>query len=177
MTTPPVILCAGQSNMLGMVPVLRELYTNYEFINAAVGATAITKWQREAIPYENLIALTNQAISDGKEVKAMFFSQGEADTSVLEQAETWKTNTQAFYTSFQADTGLTLLPMVYAQLGADYGRPYWDVVKHLQAEMQVHKTKYMVVLDDLLYADPPHYANYEDPAKRFMSGFKKALCI
>jgi len=178
MTTPPIVICAGQSNMDKMIPVLRSLYTNYEFLNAAVGATSITQWQQGQTVYEDLISMTQQAIADGGDIRAIFFSQGEADTSILERAEAWKTNTQSFYTSFQADTGLTLLPMIYAQLGADYGRPFWETVKRLQAEMQVHRTKHMVTLDDLAYGDtPPHYADYEVPAIRFMAVFKKALGI
>jgi hypothetical protein len=119
--------------------------------------------------------MTNQELSDGGDIKALFFSQGEADTSVLGQAEAWKENLQLFYTSFQTDTGLTLLPMVYAQLGTDYGRPYWNVVKRLQAEMQVHRSKFMVTLDDL--PGSPHYDDYRVPAIRFMAVFKKALGI
>ena len=163
--------------MARMVPRLRELYTNYEFLSAAVGATSVTQWQQGNTPYESLISITRQAIMDGRDIRAMFFSQGEADTSILERAQSWKINLKAFYRNFQDDTGLTELPMIYAQLGADPGKPYWDVVKGLQAEMQVHRTKHMVTLDDLPYADPPHYADYDVPAKRFMSVFRKALGI
>ena len=175
--TLPIILCAGQSNMARMVPTLRELYPGYEFLSAAAGATSISQWQRDASPYQNLVTLTQQALADGRNVTALMFSQGEADTGVLEQAQAWKVNLQAFYAAFQADTGLTGLPMIYAQLGADYGRPFWDTVKRLQAEMQVHKTKWMLTLDDLDYADPPHYADYRTAAIRFMAVYKKAMGI
>ena len=107
----------------------------------------------------------------------MFFSQGEADTNDLARAQAWKINLVQFYRDFQEDTGLINLPMIYAQLGADYGRPYWDIVKSLQAEMQAHRTKHMVTLDHLTYADPPHYSDYRTAAILFMSTFKKAMGI
>ena len=176
MTTLPVHVCSGQSNMKKMVPVLRSLNSDYEFLDGAKGATSITQWQRGGELFGNLVTLTRQAIVDGHEIRALFVSQGESDTYSLQRAQAWKLNFLKFVAAFRTDTGLLGLHVIYAQLGAPWGSPHVDIVKAAQAQMQGNPTLSMVTLDHLSQ-DGPHYVDYVIPARLFMAVCDKVLHI
>ena len=159
--------------MARMVPWLNQIDPAYQFLSAAKGATSITQWQRGCELFDNLIGMTRHSMEVGRTIQAMFVSQGEADTYELARAQGWRLNFLKFVASFRRETGLKGLHVVYAQLGAPWGSPYVETVKRAQAEMQANKTLHMVTLDDLPYADPPHYADYEIVARRFMGIFRK----
>ncbi len=183
-----VFVLAGQSNMAQnharLEMKLKERYgTETIVIQAAVGGTSITQWQRGQTPFNNCIAQADEALAiEGNEPKAVLFFQGERDT-INETALQWKSLFWASMRDLRVDMGSPYMPVVYAVLGAPpvgelyngepVSRPYWmDVHNQQKAAIENHTAfQYFGTWDIPRIPANVHYedAGYEAIAQRFMA--------
>ena len=100
--------------------------------------TASKRWNQGDTLFENLEALADAAIAvnpDHNTVKALFWHQGESDTTTSEGAAAYAANFDAFVSDIRgdidndADGGHSDLPVIVGQLGTFYDNANSDTVK------------------------------------------------
>lgn len=97
------MLKADTNNLIGLVP-------------CAVGGTPLRRWVKGGDLYENALSRAKMAAKTGV-ISGVLWHQGEAETSKLENAETYEMRLTNMFKDLRADLGMPDLPFVVGQLG------------------------------------------------------------
>jgi hypothetical protein len=115
-------------------------------INAAVGGTSISQWQRGETAYENLyLAATTQ--TQGNPFCVLFI-QGETDANTGYHDDDWKDLFQNFVSDLREDLEMPNLPFVFGLLGAEPdegispGFNHWTAIRDQQKLVSIPRVKY-----------------------------------
>ena len=115
-------------------------------------------------------------------ISAIFFYQGETDSSSMNVASNWKTLFYRFANNFSFDIGNKDIPFIYAQLGKGLFVPkrYWGRISNMQRLIQLeHPEKYhMIYTKDITPYCPensPHFCpdGYREIARRFVEKYNE----
>nr|TKS08128.1 putative carbohydrate esterase [Populus alba] len=97
-------------------------------VPCAVGGTAITRWGRGEVLYENMVKRAKESVEDGGEIKGLLWYQGESDTSDIHDAEVYQGNMEKLIENVREDLGLPSLPIVMVAIISGDGK-YVDKVR------------------------------------------------
>lgn len=87
-------------------------------VPCAVGGTAIREWERGAHLYENMVRRAKESVSEGGEIRAVLWYQGESDTSSQHEAESYKANMENLIRNVRADLQSPSLPFIQVALAS-----------------------------------------------------------
>ncbi len=99
-------------------------------VPCAVGGTPLRRWVKGADLYDNCLAKVKIAEQTGV-IAGVLWHQGEADTTVQADAETYKERLTQMFRDLREDLGSPQLPIVVGQLGTfltPEKYPYVDIV-------------------------------------------------
>ncbi|XP_047975874.1 probable carbohydrate esterase At4g34215 [Salvia hispanica] len=102
-------------------------------VPCAVGGTTIDEWKKGMKLYNDMIDRTKAALKDGGALRALLWYQGESDTSVLQDTETYKVKFEKFIADVRADLQAPTLPVVQVIVTSGDG----DFVKEMR---EIQKT-------------------------------------
>jgi hypothetical protein len=123
---------------ISLMHLLAEAYPDEHIvvIRKSVPGSAISRWLPGGDIYPVLISDIKRIIGDRNiPIKALFWTQGEQDTKLLDTAMVYQDNLMAFYTQIQADLGQDF-PIIYGIVSSpiSYGA-YPDIVQQKQIDM------------------------------------------
>ena len=83
-------------------------------VPCAVGGTAIKEWARGEHLYESMIKRAKESLkgSGQREIKALFWYQGESDSLNEQAAEAYKANMEKLIHDVREDLNLPSLPII-----------------------------------------------------------------
>ncbi|KAG6793142.1 hypothetical protein POTOM_002333 [Populus tomentosa] len=105
-------------------------------VPCAVGGTAITRWGRGELLYENMVKRAKESVEDGGEIKGLLWYQGESDTSDIHDAEVYQGNMEKLIENVREDLGLPSLPIVMVAIISGDGK-YVDKVREAQLRINL----------------------------------------
>ncbi|KAF5817549.1 putative sialate O-acetylesterase domain, SGNH hydrolase superfamily [Helianthus annuus] len=105
-------------------------------VPCAVGGTNISEWARGGQLYNGLIGRAQAALEGGGTIRGLLWYQGESDTVSREDAESYKTRLQNFFTHLRADLLLPVLPIIQVALASAEGQ-YIEMVREAQLGMDL----------------------------------------
>lgn len=105
-------------------------------VPCAVGGTAITRWGRGEVLYENMVKRAKESVEDGGEIKGLLWYQGESDTSDIHDAEAYQGNMEKLIENVREDLGLPSLPIVMVAIISGDGK-YVDKVREAQLRINL----------------------------------------
>lgn len=153
-------------------------------IPCSKNSSGIIQWQRhlsDQTLYGSCLKRVRAASPMG-EISGILFFQGETDAADPIQypdppphPSDWSELFAGFVTDIRNDLGEPNLPVVFAQIGANFAPeafPNWEVVKVQQASILLPKSA-MIVTDDLLLLDGLHFTSdsYRIIGRRFADAY------
>ena len=117
---------------MSFADTLRQDGRQIGVIPCAMGGSALDEWKPGDELFENACRQTEQAVQEGAVLKGFLWHQGEADSEVLETAETYCERFLAMISEMRRRLHGEGLPVVLGELG-EYlenreGSPYWKEV-------------------------------------------------
>lgn len=109
-------------------------------IPCAVGGTKIVEWKKGMKLYNDMIERTQAAIKDGGVLKGLLWFQGESDTTVKEEAMSYKTEFEKMIADIRADLKMPTLPVVQVIVTSGDG-PYLKEMRESQQSIKVDNLK------------------------------------
>lgn len=128
---------------------------NVGTIPCAKDSSTVQEWQKGEPLYEDCLFMIKQAILSGAEINGILVSQGEANTSSKELADSWIPlwenslyNLMTDYGDLEHSTGV-----IFAQLGYDpltTRNTHWQYLHDIQTKILLNNPTFkMIVTDDL----------------------------
>ncbi|EEF52343.1 probable carbohydrate esterase At4g34215 [Ricinus communis] len=100
-------------------------------VPCAIGGTAISQWEKGGFLYDQLVQRTRVALYSGGVLRAMLWYQGESDTLIEEDADSYKGRLEKFFTDVRADLQHPFLPIFQVALASGEG-PVIDTIREAQ---------------------------------------------
>lgn len=99
-------------------------------VPCAIGGTNISEWARGTHLYNQLLIRAGAALRGGGTIRAMLWYQGESDTVIQADAESYKGRVEKFIMDLREDL-VSLLPVIQVALASGSG-PYIETVREAQ---------------------------------------------
>ncbi|KAI8548639.1 hypothetical protein RHMOL_Rhmol07G0289600 [Rhododendron molle] len=108
-------------------------------VPCAVGGTKISQWARGTFLYDQLVSRARAAVQGGGTIQAMLWYQGESDTTLLENAESYKGQLEKFFLDLRCDLqspSLLIIQVALARAG-----PFLEIVREAQLGLDLPNVK------------------------------------
>ncbi|XP_057729145.1 probable carbohydrate esterase At4g34215 [Arachis stenosperma] len=105
-------------------------------VPCAIGGTNISEWERGKVHYTRMMKRVKASLQGGGALQALLWYQGESDTLLLSDAQSYRTRLAKFFLDLRADLNSPLLPIIQVALASGEG-PYIDTVREAQLDMDL----------------------------------------
>ncbi|KAL5559092.1 hypothetical protein UlMin_035303 [Ulmus minor] len=101
-------------------------------VPCAIGGTNISQWEKGGLLYERMVKRARASVEDGNGIiQALLWYQGESDTVVRKDAETYKQRLEKLFDDIRLDLMSPMLPIIQVALASGEGR-FIDKVREAQ---------------------------------------------
>ncbi|XP_068657726.1 probable carbohydrate esterase At4g34215 isoform X2 [Aristolochia californica] len=90
-------------------------------VPCAVGGTKIARWARGSDLYNRMVGRAKAALGEGGTIRALLWYQGESDTVVLGDADSYRGHMEDLIRNVRSDLGLQDLPVIQVALASGEG--------------------------------------------------------
>ncbi|XP_004252750.1 probable carbohydrate esterase At4g34215 isoform X1 [Solanum lycopersicum] len=109
-------------------------------VPCAIGSTNITLWSQGSFCYNQMVNRARIALQDGGTLRALLWYQGESDTLNLDDAESYKSRLEKFFTDARNDLDVPSLPIIQVALATTLG-PYMKEIRKAQLRINLPNVK------------------------------------
>ncbi|XP_077231523.1 putative carbohydrate esterase At4g34215 [Tasmannia lanceolata] len=100
-------------------------------VPCAIGGTKISKWAQGTPLYENMVQRAKESLKAGGTIRALLWYQGETDTILASDADSYKANMEQLIANLRSDLQSPNLPVIQVALASGEG-PFIDMVREAQ---------------------------------------------
>jgi hypothetical protein len=170
----PVVVLAGQSNMLGAEPnLVRTLGPDVDVVQCAKSGSRMAEWTppRGAL-YRACVDRVRR-----RRVAGVLFFQGESDAERRATALRWPAGFARLVAGFRRVSARPSLPIVFAVIGRTENPARfqaWEIVKRAQRSVRL-PCVVRIETDDLAASDEVHFtrSGYAEIARRFERALRR----
>ncbi|KAK1417520.1 hypothetical protein QVD17_26649 [Tagetes erecta] len=106
-----------------------------DLVPCAVGGTAIKQWAKGEKLYNDMVRRSKSAVSNGGEIKALLWYQGESDSATKHDAQVYKSKMENLIHNIRSDLGLPSLPIIQVAIAS--GNEYMEIVREAQKSIDL----------------------------------------
>ncbi|PIA27105.1 hypothetical protein AQUCO_08300065v1 [Aquilegia coerulea] len=100
-------------------------------VPCAIGGTKLSEWGQGTQHYNELVSRATASFREGGVIRALFWYQGESDTTSSMEADSYKGKMEKFINDVRSDLRLPSLPIIQVVLASGEG-PFVDKVREAQ---------------------------------------------